>query len=67
MLTVCNSNDFAESLLYWSLTPAVCDQEELVDYMEGLEYGTLEFAEGESPSYQAHGTACFSSCSSQLL
>ena len=24
------------------------DQEELVDYMEGLEYGTLEFAEGET-------------------
>ena len=41
--------DFAESL-YASgrLTDAVVEQEELVDYMEGLEHGTLEFAEGES-------------------
>ena len=43
--------DFAESLYSTGrLTPAVCDQDELVDYMEGLEYGTLEFAEGESPA-----------------
>ena len=42
-------SDFAESLFESGrLTPAVCDQEELVDYMEGLEHGTLEFAEGES-------------------
>jgi hypothetical protein len=41
--------EFAESL-YASgrLTDAVVEQEELVDYMEGLEHGTLEFAEGES-------------------
>ena len=41
--------EFAESL-YASgrLTDAVVEQEELVNYMEGLEYGTLEFAEGES-------------------
>ena len=26
------------------------DQSELVDFMEGLEYGTLEFSEGESPA-----------------
>jgi len=40
---------FAEGL-YDSgrLTEAVVSHEELVDYMEGLEYGTLEFAEGES-------------------
>lgn len=40
---------FAEGL-YESgrLTDAVVSHEELVDYMEGLEYGTLEFAEGES-------------------
>jgi hypothetical protein len=40
---------FAEGL-YESgkLTNAVVSQEQLVDYMEGLEYGTLEFAEGES-------------------
>jgi hypothetical protein len=40
---------FAEGL-YESgkLTDAVVSQEQLVDYMEGLEYGTLEFAEGES-------------------
>lgn len=30
------------------LTEAVVAQDELVDYMEGLEYGTLEFAEGET-------------------
>ncbi len=30
------------------LTEAVVEPESLVDYMEGLEYGTLEFAEGES-------------------
>ena len=41
--------EFAESLFSTGrLTPAVCEAEELVDYMEGLEYGTLEFAEGES-------------------
>ena len=42
-------DDFAESL-YTSgrLTNAMIDQDELVDYMEGLENGTLEFAEGES-------------------
>ena len=41
--------EFAESL-YASgrLTDATIEQEELVNYMEGLEYGTLEFAEGES-------------------
>lgn len=40
---------FAEGL-YESgrLTEAVVSHDELVDYMEGLEYGTLEFAEGES-------------------
>lgn len=40
---------FAEGL-YQSgkLTEAVVSSEELVDYMEGLEYGTLEFAEGET-------------------
>ena len=42
-------NDFAESLYATGrLTEAMIEQEELVDYMEGLEYGTLEFAEGES-------------------
>ena len=41
--------EFTESLFNTGrLTPAVCDANELVDYMEGLEYGTLEFAEGES-------------------
>jgi hypothetical protein len=41
--------EFTESLYNTGrLTPAVCDADELVDYMEGLEYGTLEFAEGES-------------------
>jgi hypothetical protein len=30
------------------LTDAVVTQEDLTDYMEGLEYGTLEFAEGET-------------------
>ena len=30
------------------LTEAVVSQESLVDYLEGLEYGTLEFAEGET-------------------
>lgn len=41
--------EFAESI-YASgrLTEAVVEQEGLVDYIEGLEYGTLEFAEGES-------------------
>lgn len=40
---------FAEGL-YESgkLTDAVVSRDELVDYMEGLEYGTLEFAEGET-------------------
>jgi hypothetical protein len=38
------------STLYDSgkLTDSVIPQGELVDYMEGLEYGTLEFSEGES-------------------
>ena len=41
--------EFTESLFATGrLTPAVCEAEELVDYMEGLEYGTLEFSEGES-------------------
>jgi hypothetical protein len=41
--------EFAESLYATGrLTPAVCEAEELVDYLEGLEYGTLEFAEGET-------------------
>jgi hypothetical protein len=41
--------DFAESLYATGrLTEAVMEQEALVDYMEGLENGTLEFAEGES-------------------
>ena len=40
---------FAESLYETGkLTDAVISQDELIDYMEGLEYGTLEFAEGES-------------------
>lgn len=40
---------FAESLYEaGKLTDAVISQNELIDYMEGLEYGTLEFAEGES-------------------
>ena len=41
--------EFAESL-YASgrLTDATIEADALVDYMEGLEYGTLEFAEGES-------------------
>lgn len=40
---------FAEGL-YGSgkLTEAVVTMDELVDYMEGLEHGTLEFSEGES-------------------
>ena len=43
--------EFSESLFATGrLTPAVCSSDELVDYMEGLEYGTLEFAEGESPA-----------------
>ena len=43
--------EFCESL-YASgrLTEATIDQEDLVDYMEGLENGTLEFSEGESPA-----------------
>ena len=41
--------EFAESLFaYGKLTPAVIGQTDLVDYMEGLENGTLQFAEGES-------------------
>ena len=41
--------EFAESLYATGrLTGAVIDEMELVDYMEGLEHGTLEFAEGES-------------------
>jgi len=41
--------EFAESLFATGrLTPAVIDQDELVDYVEGLESGTLEFAEGET-------------------
>jgi hypothetical protein len=41
--------DFAEALYaHGKLTAAVMDQTELVDFMEGLEYGTLEFSEGES-------------------
>lgn len=41
--------EFAESLYATGrLTGAIVDQSDLVDYMEGLEYGTLEFAEGES-------------------
>ena len=41
--------EFAEALFaHGKLTPAVIDQTELVDYMEGLEHGTLEFSEGES-------------------
>jgi hypothetical protein len=41
--------EFSESLFATGrLTEAVIDQSDLVDYMEGLEYGTLEFAEGES-------------------
>jgi len=40
---------FAEGLFdAGKLTDAVISKDELVDYMEGLEYGTLEFAEGES-------------------
>jgi hypothetical protein len=40
---------FAEGLFdSGKLTDAVISKDELVDYMEGLEYGTLEFAEGES-------------------
>jgi len=43
--------DFAEALYaHGKLTAAVMDQSELVDFMEGLEYGTLEFSEGESPA-----------------
>lgn len=41
--------EFAEALYaHGKLTPAVIEQAELVDYMEGLENGTLQFAEGES-------------------
>ena len=41
--------EFAEALYaHGKLTPAVIDQAELVDYMEGLEAGTLQFAEGET-------------------
>ncbi len=41
--------EFAESLYArGQLTPAVIDSDDLVDYMEGLEYGTLEFSEGET-------------------
>jgi len=41
--------EFAESLYaHGQLTPAVIDGDDLVDYMEGLEYGTLEFSEGET-------------------
>ena len=40
---------FAEGLYETGkLTEAVVGMDELVDYMEGLEYGTLEFAEGET-------------------
>lgn len=40
---------FAEGLYETGrLTEAVVSQDELVEYIEGLEYGTLEFAEGES-------------------
>ena len=42
-------NDFAESLYNTGrLTNAMIDQDDLVDYMEGLENGTLEFSEGET-------------------
>jgi hypothetical protein len=44
-------NDFAESLYETGrLTEAMIEQDELVDYMEGLENGTLEFSEGETPA-----------------
>ena len=40
---------FAEGLYETGkLTDAVVGQDDLVEYLEGLEYGTLEFAEGES-------------------
>lgn len=40
---------FAEGLYETGkLTEAVVGMDELVEYMEGLEYGTLEFAEGET-------------------
>jgi len=40
---------FAESLYEaGKLTEAIVGQDELVSYMEGLEYGTLEFSEGET-------------------
>ena len=43
--------EFCESLYATGrMTPAVMDQEDLVDYMEGLENGTLEFSEGETPA-----------------
>ena len=43
--------EFAESLYATGrLTEATIEQEELVDYMEGLENGTLEFSEGETPA-----------------
>jgi len=41
--------DFAESLYATGrLTTAMIEQDDLVDYMEGLENGTLEFSEGET-------------------
>ena len=44
-------NDFAESLYATGrLTEAVIEQDELVDYMEGLENGTIEFSEGVTPA-----------------
>ena len=43
--------EFAESLYATGrLTDATIEQDELVDYMEGLENGTLEFSEGETPA-----------------
>ena len=43
--------DFAEALYaHGKLTASVIDQGDLVDFMEGLEYGTLEFSEGETPA-----------------
>jgi len=43
--------EFAEALYsHGKLTASVIDQGDLVDFMEGLEYGTLEFSEGESPA-----------------
>jgi hypothetical protein len=37
------------------LTDGVIPQEELVSYCEGLEFGTLEFAEGETPATKLLG------------